>query len=474
MTKSKHTKRALLMSMMSMLLCVAMLVGATFAWFTDSSSTGVNKIQAGTLDIELQMKNAEGSWVSAEGQTLSFVKDVGAPAEEAILWEPGCTYNLQDLKLVNKSNLALKYKVLITGIKGDAALNNAIDWTIKLDGADLTIGSELHWLPTDAVEKEFTISGHMKEAAGNEYQGLSIDGIAITVIATQDTVEYDSNGNSYDQNAAFPYIPSIEILADTTLDGTNTTPLLSGNTVITAANNTLTLGNNTSIGLGTAVDMGGTTQKVANTIKADDGQSLTMINGELVKEDTFGKIRFDTKANEQEGFFEHIIFTDKKAPTHTGSASNDTDEMIQICPNGGGTGKYIFRDCTFNNANITVNGMNDGAPVEIIFENCTFNNTGNASAIDITSNYTSGKVTIKDCTFNLVTTSNISAVEVWGSKDFDVIFEGANTVNGSVADSRIYNLFAGGTSVKAYSVSGSGVHNVTGINTITVTGIATK
>lgn len=202
MTKSKHTKRALLMSMMSMLLCVAMLVGATFAWFTDSSSTGVNTIQAGTLDIELQMKNAEGNWVSAEGQTLSFVKAAGHESE-TVLWEPGCTYNLQDLKLVNKSNLALKYKVLITGIKGDAELNNAIDWTIKLGGEDLTIGSEMHWLPADAAEKEFTISGHMKEAAGNEYQGRTIEGVAITVVATQDTVEHDSNDNQYDKDAEY-------------------------------------------------------------------------------------------------------------------------------------------------------------------------------------------------------------------------------------------------------------------------------
>ena len=74
MTNRKSTKRALLGSIMAMVLCLALLVGATFAWFTDTASTGVNKIQAGKLDVALEMKDAAGQWVSAEGKTLDFVK----------------------------------------------------------------------------------------------------------------------------------------------------------------------------------------------------------------------------------------------------------------------------------------------------------------------------------------------------------------------------------------------------------------
>ena len=206
MNNSKTTKRALFTSVMSLVLCCVMLIGTTFAWFTDHASTGVNKIQAGTLDIELQMQDDDGKWVSAEGKTLNFVKAQGGKNEE-ILWEPGCTYNLQSLKLVNNSNLALKYKVLINGIEGDATLNDAIDWTIELGGESLEIGKEMHWAPADQVtEKEFTITGHMKEGAGNEYQGMSIDGISITVVATQDNVEHDSFGNRYDSEATYPTV----------------------------------------------------------------------------------------------------------------------------------------------------------------------------------------------------------------------------------------------------------------------------
>ena len=197
MTNRKSTKRALLGSVMAMVLCLAMLIGATFAWFTDTTSTGVNKIQAGNLDVALEMKNAAGQWVPAEGKTLDFVK---AAAGEQVLWEPGCTYTLPELRVVNKGNLALKYKIQITGIQGDAKLNEVIDWTINDAAIDLTEGHLTAGQQGDA----FTIKGHMQESAGNDYQNLTIDGIGINVVATQDTVESDSFGNTYDKDAEYP------------------------------------------------------------------------------------------------------------------------------------------------------------------------------------------------------------------------------------------------------------------------------
>ena len=122
MENRKSTKRALLTSALALLMCVTMLVGATFAWFTDTASTGVNKIQAGNLNIELQMKDNDGNWVNAEGKTLSFLVNGKIPAEGTqILWEPGCTYTLPELRIVNNGNLALKYKVVVSGIQGSAS-----------------------------------------------------------------------------------------------------------------------------------------------------------------------------------------------------------------------------------------------------------------------------------------------------------------------------------------------------------------
>ena len=195
MDNSKKTRKALLASVMALALCFVMLIGTTFAWFTDTATTGVNKIQAGNLDVDLEMKDAEGKWVSAEGKTLNFVKAPDAPEKEKILWEPGCTYNLPELRVVNNGNLALKYKVVITGIKGDAKLNEAIEWTIT--------GTKDGTLSADAESGVISIVGHMKEYAGNEYQGLSIDGIAITVYATQLNSEFDSINNTYDTDATY-------------------------------------------------------------------------------------------------------------------------------------------------------------------------------------------------------------------------------------------------------------------------------
>ena len=207
MTNRKSNKRALLGSVMAMVLCLAMLVGATFAWFTDTASTGVNKIQAGNLDVVLEMQNADGKWVSAEGKTLDFVKAADAKGE-AILWEPGCTYELPALRIRNNGNLALKYKVAITGINGSAKLNEAIEWTI----GDVAMGTEQHLAAGES--NAFTIKGHMKESAGNEYMNESIDGIAITVVATQDTVESDSFNNTYDASATYPVVAVGDVNTD--------------------------------------------------------------------------------------------------------------------------------------------------------------------------------------------------------------------------------------------------------------------
>ena len=195
MTNRKSTKRALLGSVMAMVLCLAMLVGATFAWFTDTASTGVNKIQAGNLDVQLVDENGN----SLEGKTLEFKKAANAAEGEAVLWEPGCTYELPAVYVKNNGNLALKYKVAITGINGSAKLNEVIDWTIN--DADLSAD---HSLSAGATSEALTIKGHMQESAGNDYMNESIDGIAITVYATQDTVESDSSNNQYDANATYP------------------------------------------------------------------------------------------------------------------------------------------------------------------------------------------------------------------------------------------------------------------------------
>lgn len=101
--KKRSTRHALLMSVLSLLLCVSMLVGTTFAWFTDSVTSGNNLIAAGNLDVELYYQNdTTPDWVKVDGNTNIF--------KESTHWEPGHTEVIK-LKIVNEGSLALKYQL---------------------------------------------------------------------------------------------------------------------------------------------------------------------------------------------------------------------------------------------------------------------------------------------------------------------------------------------------------------------------
>lgn len=201
MRKCKDTKRALLISVLSVALCLAMLVGTTFAWFTDVARTGYSTITSGRLDIVLQYKDGE-TWKSAEGKTLNFVKAAGHEAEE-ILWEPGCTYYLPEVRVFNNGTLAVKYeydtsKFVFTG---DTKLLDALEFVGEAEGDDPESPAIL--LP-GKFSNPLKIGFHMKETAGNEYQGLTLTGAQIAVVATQATSESDSFDNTYDKDAQYP------------------------------------------------------------------------------------------------------------------------------------------------------------------------------------------------------------------------------------------------------------------------------
>ena len=185
----KNTKKALLASIISVLVCTAMLIGTTFAWFTDSVSTGKNTIKSGSLSVDLVDENGS----SLEGKALNWVT-ADNRGQEKILWEPGATYKLQPFKVVNSGDLALEYKIVINGVEGNAKLLEALEFTAEEGGsaADLA-GWNGVILPAGAETNNgedvgetglITLTAHMKEDAGNEYQGLSISGISITVMAS--------------------------------------------------------------------------------------------------------------------------------------------------------------------------------------------------------------------------------------------------------------------------------------------------
>ena len=207
----KATKRALLTSVMALVMCVVMLVGTTFAWFTDTASTGVNKIVSGNLKVDIIGANSD-----SHIEKLNFTKagtEVGTDAAAAILWEPGCRYVTEGFRIANKGNLALKWKAQVnTGTtaanEGNFDLLDVIDfYLVKGTGESQTetpLNEFTGNLKKTEISDVYYIKGVMQTTAGNDYQNLTLDGITITVYATQLNSEFDSFGPDYDENAEYP------------------------------------------------------------------------------------------------------------------------------------------------------------------------------------------------------------------------------------------------------------------------------
>ena len=238
-------QKSLFMSVVSLLLCVSMLVGSTFAWFTDSVSSGSNVITSGNLDLEVQYTLDGENWKDLNGAKDLFQKG---------LWEPGHT-EVVALKVSNVGSLALKYvasmkifqetvgktkdgkDIVLSDILtvstltqqanafGDIALmlaymgENKVGYetTSNFKAANV-LGQEKELLPGDA--HYVFIKVDMAETVGNEanHDGVHIPTIdfGINVLASQFAYENDSFGNQYDAGATFDDLANTSILATET------------------------------------------------------------------------------------------------------------------------------------------------------------------------------------------------------------------------------------------------------------------
>ncbi len=374
------TKRALLASAVSLLLCISMLVGSTLAWFTDSATAGVNDIVSGKLDVTLMMKDKDGEWVDAEGQTLDFIKDKNAPADEPILWEPGCAYQLPEIKVVNGGNLALKYEIAITGINGDAKLNEVIDWYVNdTPMSDYTFSGNL---AAEAETEVMTIKGCMRADATNEYQDLKITGVSITVMATQLNSEFDSFGPDYDKysNRNHVNVANQEELYAAIKAATEPTAIL-------VADGTYAL--DVQIGNKDIVFIGsnGVTFDLTNykhNYGLTHGTTLTF-DGVIVKwsEDNEGwqgfthstKITYDNCTI----YGTQFMYADADFINCTFEAANTAEKGYAVY--GRGIGTLTFTGCTFNTDGRAIMLYEDShTEVNVVMSDCVFKDNGNYSS----------------------------------------------------------------------------------------------
>lgn len=228
----KTRKKALLSSVISLLLCCVMLMGTTFAWFTDSVSSTSNKIQSGNLDIDLLV----------EGKSIDNGEFEGAIFPATDLWEPGYT-KVANIEIVNKGTLAFEYMLQLVKVENQET-TSSYDLASVIDvymleeepagRADLegvapvcTLADVLNSADNDgfahgmlypagnadglASSTPVTIVLKMREEAGNEYQDLSVgDSFDIVLKAKQLTYEEDSFDDQYDAEATYKWDGTVD------------------------------------------------------------------------------------------------------------------------------------------------------------------------------------------------------------------------------------------------------------------------
>ena len=382
MTQNK-TKKALLMSVLSMVLCVAMLVGMTFAWFTDTASTGVNKIQAGNLKVELWKADSDTKLT----ESLKWVKAAGAENED-VLWEPGCKYKLESFRIKNNGNLALKYKMVlkatnITTTTDGKSLLDVIDWTIKVDGREVSTitsdqiknglknGIEIfkdNVLTAKQASGVITVEGHMQSSAGNEYQNLIIDEFGITVLATQASSEFDSFNNTYDADATYPVQDATSLKK--ALDEVNGSETVDSAILVLTDN--FSYGDETlavSGGKDVTIDLAGKNLTIANT--SGDGLEVNNGNLTLANSGSSGTYTFDCTASGSDGIF---VSNDEEGKTST---LNITGDVVINVDSRANTAIHAYAKkgkaiVNMDGATVTINGEKQTKGI-VVDQNSTLN-----------------------------------------------------------------------------------------------------
>lgn len=410
MNSHRQTKRALLTSVMALVMCVVMLLGTTFAWFTDTATANVNTIKSGNLDVVLQVRDSSGSWITSN-RALTWVKNAAGSGQE-LLWEPGASYNLEEFRILNNGNLNLKYKVIISGATGDTMLLDVIDFSGKItdennvvtDLPSVSMNSTTPVILDRALAAgkadTITLNGTMQTSANNTYMKKAVDNITIAVYATQATGEYDSTRNDYDKFAEYPEVTTVQIAAG------------EATAVNEAVKNAITVAKTVDSATGKTTP----TQIVlpANTTVTLESGVATPAQGQTsdikITGDKTTKIEFQNSTGGSDG-----------SGTTYQDGANLTFQGVTI---SGGTEQFVARggvvtfiDCTINGEikkttadKFVFSGCSFTAPVsqanygckDIVFDGCKFDTTDGYGIKIYSEGYEKAKtnnLTVKNCEF---------------------------------------------------------------------------
>ena len=464
MTSSKSTKRALISSTLAILMCVAMLIGSTFAWFTDTASTGVSKIQAGNLDIEVKYTLDGETWNDLDEATDIFQKG---------LWEPGHT-EVVALKFKNNGNLALKYNINMNivdetvGINkseqeyklsdylkvktlsqeasliGDicigmafSARNDGLGYTATANFKDATVLDHDLFLAPGEVGNYLIMKVYMPETVGNEANAISTEKAAsidfgLNVVATQVPYEKDSFGNTYDKDAKYPDVAYTQASTQEELNAALNNPTDANGNPTSKIAVDLKKGSYTLPGdkMGNKeISITGTKDTVIDLTSGTAAHNASITMEGVTVESTNGN--YTGIQHAAATIFKDCVINGqpflyaKDAQYINCTFEQDSSDAYNVWTYG--AGNVLFKDCTFNCAGKSVLIYNEGSinGQTVEFKNCKFNATtqvAGKAAIEIDSSllrngiYT---VIIDQATADSVTgfdTGSVSHNSVWNNK----------------------------------------------------------
>ncbi|HIU25843.1 MAG TPA: hypothetical protein IAC50_05045 [Candidatus Copromorpha excrementigallinarum] len=424
------TRKSLWAAGFALLVCIALLIGTTLAWFTDSVSNRGNKIQAGTLQIDLlqlgktlsdSQKEALEEETISEDTFYSIAALENVPVFDYDNWEPG--YSTPEVfQIKNNGTLALKYQLDLILQEGQTSkLADVINVWFKTGNEAITsvpTGMNEDQLADDGYTEIGTLSSilnnehaatgylsegqsdyaaivlYMDESAGNDYKNLSIGGtFDIVLSATQQTEETDGFGSDqYDAGAD-------DILTRTWVSNTDDmqTALDNGEKVLLTDNISANFEDQASsdvnisrifkIKAGSNIDLGGNTVNIISNSGrngiyfAEEGKEATISNGSITLNYSAGTSQATVMAEKSTLILEGV--------TITANQGGNNDGPYAVCARGYAGTKIVLKDCIVN-GNIMV-----GSGAELEAENTTINgllNVANGGKASLTnSTYTNSK-----------------------------------------------------------------------------------
>ena len=441
--KSRRLRRAVVAAALALVVCFGLLAGTTLAWFTDSVSSTGNKIQAGTLDIALEELGADGQFAEVgEDPIFSYA-----------LWEPGYS-EYAVLRVANKGSLALEWQMNIVPNGEAGILGDAIDvYALVSEGTAITE------TPTDlaaALEAGYTKVGtlneliadadgaaygvlyasdavpaggcseayagiilHMREDAGNEYQGLSLgSSFDILLSATQYTYEEDGFGDpSYDGDAEYdailtqegalaalsdPEATQVDIQTNMVAEGYDYHAYIISDKTVDFHGKTFTKPDASGSGLRIGYDPTNY-EEVPSTVTIENGHFVGVRSAIAV-------VRVETGSN---ATFNDCIF-DGEFQSYMSNVTEDTEMTLE------------FNNCTFTKKVRLESGSADAKMTyNVTFNNCTYETE--TTAVEL-GHYAGGTFAFNDCTMtvNAGESNGAAGIKVYANTD-DVTLDFTDT-----------------------------------------------